>query len=101
MAIGLLTVVAYGPVSDAFIRSPDDELRREAARLPGTSSPRLSIVASPLALSNGGAQKEVVPVTVARFEDHLEGVQGSGDGLWIDRATANVLGVSVGGWCHT
>ena len=38
-----LTVVAYGPVTHAFISSPDRELRRETAGLPGASPPRLSI----------------------------------------------------------
>src|SRR5439155_26485186 len=38
-----LTIVAYGPVTRAFISSPDRELRRETAGLPGTSPPRLPI----------------------------------------------------------
>src|SRR5205814_2874891 len=38
-----LTIVAYGPETHAFISSPDRELRRETAGLPGTSPPRLSI----------------------------------------------------------
>jgi putative ABC transport system permease protein len=98
-----LRVVAYGPISDAFVRSPSTELERETSRLPGVSAPVLSVVGGAITLTAPGGRARVTPVAIPGFRGHLQGVRGGGVGVWLDEQTATSLdvvpgdGVSVAG----
>lgn len=94
-----LTVVGFGPVSQAFIGPADDALRATGRQVPRLEPPVLSVVSNLSAIPAGSKTGEAQVVLISRT-GFLSNVRAQGSpakaGVWLSDADAAALGVRAG-----